>query len=684
MIIKKIRMKNIRSYENLELEFPKGSLLLWGDIGTGKTSILLGIQFALFGLQPGQKGTSILRNGKDDASVYLEFEIDSNKIELERSIKRSKSGISQETNIIKINGNEEELSTSEMKNKVITLLDYPIEFAKKSNLLYKFTVYTPQEEMKAIIEERPEIRLDALRHVFGIDRYKRIQENAEILLQKIKEQVKIKEVEIREINLLKENFIKLSEERISLSKELTNFNIEREIVQKENDEIKEKIKSIEKTIEEKRKIDNEFSKLQVALEGKHDLRARMEREIVSMQKQISEKSEFSFERLKEIISLLDRHKKNYEELNSRYIEVSSSLSVLNSKKESSFQLKDKISAMDSCPTCFQPVSIEHKDKIAKRTGYDLEEIDREMVSKLEAKHRLQKEIENEKKLIRDYELDKTRLEQEKIKFEHQKLIDIKIKSDGMILERTMVEIREVEEKIRSFGISLGKYLGIEESFKRFKEEEERLNTKLRGKEIGLAEKKKELEILGKQTDILQKDIKNKEQVRIQVVYLRELQDWLEDKFLSLITITESNVMAKLRSEFSKIFSEWFSSLVPQELSVRLDEDFTPIIINQDYELDYEFLSGGERTAVALAYRLSLNQVLNSLLSRIKTKGLVILDEPTEGFSQEQLFKMRDIFEQLKSEQVILVSHEQKMEDFVDHVIRVKKDGTSSVEKVEVK
>jgi len=41
--------------------------------------------------------------------------------------------------------------------------------------------------------------------------------------------------------------------------------------------------------------------------------------------------------------------------------------------------------------------------------------------------------------------------------------------------------------------------------------------------------------------------------------------------------------------------------------------------------------------------------------------------------------MRDIFEQLKAEQIILVSHEEKIEGFVDHVIRVKKDGVSRIE-----
>ena len=92
------------------------------------------------------------------------------------------------------------------------------------------------------------------------------------------------------------------------------------------------------------------------------------------------------------------------------------------------------------------------------------------------------------------------------------------------------------------------------------------------------------------------------------------------------------------------------------------------------------MSGGERTAIALAYRLSLNQVINSLLSNIKTRNLVILDEPTDGFSAQQLDKMRDVLSQLKTDQLILVSHEQKIEGFVDNIIRLRKhSGITRIE-----
>ena len=75
MKIKKLTLKNIRSYDEQEIEFPEGSLLLSGDVGSGKTTILLAIEYALFGLQPGQKGSALLRNNADLGEVSLELEI---------------------------------------------------------------------------------------------------------------------------------------------------------------------------------------------------------------------------------------------------------------------------------------------------------------------------------------------------------------------------------------------------------------------------------------------------------------------------------------------------------------------------------------------------------------------------------------------------------------------------------
>ena len=66
-----------------------------------------------------------------------------------------------------------------------------------------------------------------------------------------------------------------------------------------------------------------------------------------------------------------------------------------------------------------------------------------------------------------------------------------------------------------------------------------------------------------------------------------------------------------------------------------------------------------------------------MLSKIKTKGIIILDEPTDGFSEEQIMKIRDILEELNVSQLIIVSHEPKIESFVDNVFKVQKNGDIS-------
>src|SRR3990167_4914962 len=102
MKLKKLVLENIRSYVRGEINFPEGSTLLAGDIGSGKTSVLLAIEYSLFGLQPGQRGSSLLRNGADSGFTSLEFEIEGKNITIERRLRRSSKSVTNESASIKI------------------------------------------------------------------------------------------------------------------------------------------------------------------------------------------------------------------------------------------------------------------------------------------------------------------------------------------------------------------------------------------------------------------------------------------------------------------------------------------------------------------------------------------------------------------------------------------------------
>ena len=171
------------------------------------------------------------------------------------------------------------------------------------------------------------------------------------------------------------------------------------------------------------------------------------------------------------------------------------------------------------------------------------------------------------------------------------------------------------------------------------------------------------------------EIGRKRNIVDQISKIQKLQDFFSKNFSEILSNIEKQVMLKLNYEFNSLFKNWSSMLIENEnMQARIDEEFSPMIEQAGHDISYKYLSGGERTALALAYRLALNQVINSMLTGIKTRELLILDEPTEGFSSKQLEKMRQVLNEIKVKQLIIVSHEAQVENFVEKIIYLKKEG----------
>ncbi len=678
MKLKKIVLENIRSYKHQEVEFPEGSILLSGDIGSGKTSILLGIEFALFGLQPGQRGSSLLRNGENSGKVTIEFEIDGKNIIVERTLKKGKT-ISQEECSITIDGEKQEISVMELKNRVLDLLNYPKEFSKKQNLLYKFTVYTPQEEMKQIILQDSETRINTLRHIFGIDKYKKILENTSTLLLRIREEKKIKEIFTS--NLEQEKLTLVSRENDLETKNHNLSSIENELFVKidERKKAQDEKDELSKKISEKIKFLQEIEKAKIMISNKNDTIMGNNGLLIQLNLQMKELQDLKFDE-SEILKLeeeLKMKKRQKSDLNDPLIKFSSEINSLSAKNVENGEAKNRISSVEICPTCLQEVNIMYKNNILSKINSNIFE----NLKKIESLNSERQIIQNKlsetetelnwiEKKIRDYNVTKIRLND----VQEKKVRTNELENTNLKMEN---EIIELQSKIFSFENLLAELEKFDPIFEEKQKIFDEALKKERIAEIKKAELKKEIEFFSRQIEEMKEKIRKTEDMKRQLNYLTEIENWLSRKFMPLISIIERNVMIKLKKEFSKLFSEWFSMLVQESFNVKLDDNFTPVVEQQDYEIDYSYLSGGERTAIALAYRLALNQVINSLLSKIKTKDIVVLDEPTDGFSSQQLDRMRDVLLQLNVKQLIIVSHEQKIESFVDNVIRFKKvDGIS--------
>jgi len=98
-----------------------------------------------------------------------------------------------------IDGEKIESSVTEIKSKIVSLLGYPLEFVKKNNILFRYTVFTPQENMRQIIYDDKEIRLNTLRKVFNIDKYKKIKENAQFIAKELRSKKRALEETITDI-----------------------------------------------------------------------------------------------------------------------------------------------------------------------------------------------------------------------------------------------------------------------------------------------------------------------------------------------------------------------------------------------------------------------------------------------------------------------------------------------------
>jgi exonuclease SbcC len=164
----------------------------------------------------------------------------------------------------------------------------------------------------------------------------------------------------------------------------------------------------------------------------------------------------------------------------------------------------------------------------------------------------------------------------------------------------------------------------------------------------------------------------------------QYKEWLEAFFVPAIVQIEKQVLLSILQNFNETYRRWYSILVedPTKES-RIDENFTPIVNQDGYEQEIGFLSGGEKTSIALAYRLTLNSLMRKETESMKS-NLLILDEPTDGFSKNQLGKIREVLDELKSEQIILVSHEKELETYVDNIFQISKlDGVSKVSRLAI-
>ena len=190
MLVRRLALRNIRSYsggEETTLDLPEGVVLIEGDIGSGKSSLLYALEFALFGFSD-LKGSYLLNEGRREGRVSVTFETEGTEYAIERSLKIKGKDVVQDECLISTSGEWERLSPSDLKERVVSILGFnEPTHPKAESLVYRYAVFTPQEQMKQILVQNPDERLQVIRRVLGAQSYQVAAENAGTVEKKVRE-----------------------------------------------------------------------------------------------------------------------------------------------------------------------------------------------------------------------------------------------------------------------------------------------------------------------------------------------------------------------------------------------------------------------------------------------------------------------------------------------------------------
>ena len=692
MILESIELKNIRSYDDQKIEFPKGITLFEGDIGSGKSSILMAVEFALFGTGS-QKGDTLLSKKAKDGSVILCFQVDGINYEAKRDLKRTAKSVGQHPKNchLKVSDEIQPLAPGELKQEILKILKFNEPASPNAqSKIYRYAIFTPQEEMKQILLDSG-TRLETIRRAFGVEDYKKAGDNAERINRSINTKLKILKDRLKNADENEFNVKAWETKTKKLKSQL-------EIIQKEKTELEKNLatkKSDKKKLDEKNSeklnIENQKQQMKIKLDAKNSQIIEYSERISEIKDEIGEKDdEINGIKNTKIPSKLtekeiDGKINGIEKLNTEKIEYESK------KKNFEENMSELQKLGNECMYCHQKITKEHQTKMADEGRAEIGKIESNLI-----------QIDDQiVKLLSGVEVDK----KEETNVIIRKLMDLKSdlkfyeESKGKIsqLQGTQKKLKEkLHEKQKSIGV-------LRKENEDLKKQIDKISSTIQS----LPDFDKELKIIQKEEDVIQSNLTSKmqkfgnmegeihnaegqvtlweakvveaEDWKTQHKKLVDYHTWIKEFFIPTVNEIEKQVLISIQQDFNETYRRWFKILIDDSSKEsRLDENFTPILEQDGFEQDFYNLSGGEQTSVSLAYRLSLNTMMRKNTDSLKS-NLLILDEPTNGFSKNQLSKVKDVLRELKSEQIILVSHEKELETYVDNVFQISKsEGYSRV------
>jgi len=609
----------------------------------------------------------LLRNGATEGFVSLAFEEDGKNYIVYRKLRRKGTAVRQIEGTISENGELHSYdSITEMKSTILEILKLNEKpQPRTSSVIYRYGIFTPQEEIKGIMEASSENRLETLRRAFRLGRYAIVQDNAQALCNHLEK------VEMKILEKQTEGLEGKKSQQDSLAEQIEMNNNKVVRLQKEVEEINTGLTILRKKEKEQGVALDEIKgfKAQIPLieeqcEETKQTVTRLREQLTSLEQK---KSELASE-LKELQSLPKPTEKSEEELEADLQQIGKKQNALAAQRgANNTTLSNYEMLIDKkvCPTCERP--IEDPSVYEQKRDKMLHEVTDSLTA--------ERETEKQKRSLGSLLQGLRRYHEQIAKLPW---LQEEIKAKTKDIEKKASEIQQVEgrlsesqEKLRQMEESVKPNEQLLTAFDQTKQqiESEEGLVHEKGTEIALLRQK--ITGLEGQREQLVEEIRKGEAALVRVDAYQEVVKYLEQYFIPTMKRIETIVLQAIHEEFNDAFQKYFSMIIGfTEIEAEIDEDFSIVVRQGGYEMPYRSLSGGERTSLALAYRLALNQIIRKLAKL--EKGLLVLDEPTEGLSYAQVLNLREVFDDLDCNQIILISHESQFLGFSDNAFRVAK------------
>lgn len=240
-------------------------------------------------------------------------------------------------------------------------------------------------------------------------------------------------------------------------------------------------------------------------------------------------------------------------------------------------------------------------------------------------------------------------------------------------EEIRSELRGLKERLESLE---GDLKALEKKETLLKEIEERvveeekavsaLDAEIRSLGDEVAEKERELEDLVERVEELGR-----------VARKLGILGWIREEVLQRDK-APAMIREKARRAVETLLTEYLTRLGIEFDSIKVENDFSITLIRGGVESPLSSLSGGEKVALSIALLLALRR---AVLGR--AAGFLILDEPTIHLDEDRRERFVELLKEFRGgrivRQLLVVTHDERVEDAADFVIRVIKSlGSDSV------